>query len=945
MVARQSHLTTDRKDMKPEEKARENIDRLLIKAGWVIQDRKQMNLGESPGVAVREYPMSPGPTDYLLFVERRAVGVIEAKPEGTTLSGVSEQTEKYLTGIPPFLLCYQKPLPFGYESTGVETFFRDLRDPDSRSRPVFAFHKPETLLQWIRQQQTLRYNLQILPVLERQGLRDCQIEAITNLEESFAKDYPRALIQMATGSGKTYTAVSLAYRLIKFGGARRILFLVDRSNLGRQTFKEFQQYTTPDDGRKFTELYNVQHLTTNRIDGVSKVCITTIQRLYSMLKGDSDFDEDNESESLFNRDLGNQPAAEVEYNSKIPISTFDFIITDECHRSIYNRWRPVLEYFDAFLVGLTATPSKQTLGFFGQNLVTEYPHERAVADGVNVGYDVYRIKTEIAEDGSKIPPGFYVDKRDKLTRKIRWELLDEEMEYSANQLDRDVVADDQIRTVIQTFRDKLFTKIFPSRKHVPKTLIFAKDDSHAEDILRIVHEEFGKGNDFCKKITYRTTGDTTESLLASFRNSYDPRIAITVDMVATGTDIKPLECIIFMRNVRSQVYFEQMKGRGTRTISPTDLQAVTPDAHHKTHFVVVDAVGVCESDKTDSRPLERKRSVPFDKLLESVMLGNRETDTLTSLASRLVRLNRQIGDDARGRIAEVSGGISLQRMIHALFDAMDPDKHQQPTALIASLTESPIPERIRLLLESPTESLTPEQIQERADWLIAEACKPFDNPDVRNTLIELKRQQEQTIDTVSQDRVISSGFDQEAKTRAEQRVESFKQFIEENKDELTAIQIIYSRPHGQRHLTDQQVRQLAQAIKKPPYHFTTEELWRAYERLDRSKVRGAGPDKLLTDIISLVRFAIGETTTLEPYKETVDQRFREWLNNQEKEFSQEQMAWLEMIKDHIATSVRIEMDDFENIPFQAKGGAIKVYQLFGDALDTILETLNEQLAA
>ena len=931
--------------MTPEEKARQNIDRLLTAAGWTIQDREQMNLGESLGVAVREYPMSSGPTDYLLFVDRRAIGVIEAKPEGTTLSGVSEQTEKYLTGIPTTLLFHRKPLPFGYESTGVETFFRDLRDPDSRSRPVFAFHKPETLLEWIRQQRTLRDYLQTLPILEEQGLRDCQIEAITNLEKSFAADRPRALIQMATGSGKTYTAVSFAYRLIKLANAKRILFLVDRSNLGRQTLKEFQQYTTPDDGRKFTELYNVQYLTTNRVDGVSKVCITTIQRLYSMLKGDLDFDEENESESLFNGDSGSQSAAEVEYNSNIPISTFDFIITDECHRSIYNRWRPVLEYFDAFIIELTATPSKQTLGFFNQNLVTEYSHERAVADGVNVGYDVYRIKTEITEKGSEIEAGFYVDKRDKLTRKTRWELLDQEMEYNANQLDRDVVADDQIRKVIQTFRDNLFTEIFPGRKHVPKTLIFAKDDSHAEDILRTVHKVFGKGNDFCKKITYRTTGDTAENLLASFRNSYNPRIAITVDMVATGTDIKPLECIIFMRNIKSRVYFEQMKGRGTRTISSTDLHGVTPDAHNKTRFVVVDAVGVCENDKTDSRPLERKRSLPFDQLLESVMLGNRGPDILTSLAGRLAQLDREIGDDGRKQIAQVSGGISLQRMIHALFDAMDPDQHQQPIGLITSLTETPIPERIQLLLESPPESLTQEQIQERADWFISEACKPFDNPDVRNTLIDLKRQQEQTIDTISQDNVTFAGFDQEAEAWAEQRVESFKQFIDENRDELIAIQILYSKPYGQRHLTYQQVQQLAQAIEKPPYHLTTAELWRAYEQLDHLKVKGAGPDKLLTDIISLVRFAIDDTATLEPYKETVDRRFQEWLNNQEGSFSKEQMAWLEMIKDHIATSLRIEIDDFENIPFQAKGGAVKVSQLFGDRLDTILETLNEGLAA
>ena len=304
---------------------------------------------------------------------------------------------------------------------------------------------------------------------------------------------------MATGSGKTYTAVSFAYRLVKFARANRILFLVDRSNLGRQTLKEFQQYTTPDDGRKFTELYNVQHLAANRIDEVSKVCITTIQRLYSMLKGEPDVDEQIEGRSLYDLGLANQAAAEVEYNPDIPISTFDFIITDECHRSIYNRWRPVLEYFDAFTVGLTATPSKQTLGFFDQNLVTEYSHERAVTDGVNVGYEVYRIKTEITERGGDVEAGFYVDKRDKRTRATRLEQLDEDMEYGANQLDRAVVAPDQIRTVIRTFRENLFTQIFPGRTDVPKTLIFAKDDSHAEDIMRIVREEFARGNEFLQE--------------------------------------------------------------------------------------------------------------------------------------------------------------------------------------------------------------------------------------------------------------------------------------------------------------------------------------------------------------------------------------------------------------------------------------------------------------
>ena len=271
----------------------------------------------------------------------------------------------------------------------------------------------------------------------------------------------------------------------------------------------------------------------------------------------------------------------ISYNPDIPIEYFDFIVTDECHRSIYHYWRQVLEYFDAFIIGLTATPSKQTLGFFNQNLVMEYPHERAVADGVNVGYEVYRIKTEITEKGSTVEAGFYVDRRDKLTRKLRWEQLDDDFSYDAKQLDRSVVSKDQIRTVIKTFKEKLFTEIFPGRTEVPKTLVFAKDDSHAEDIVDIIREEFGKGNDFCKKITYRVTGEDPKTLIKEFRGSYNPRIAVTVDMISTGTDIKPLECVLFMRDIRSSVYFEQMKGRGTRTINPDDIKEISSELHYR----------------------------------------------------------------------------------------------------------------------------------------------------------------------------------------------------------------------------------------------------------------------------------------------------------------------------------------------------------------------------
>ena len=671
-------------DLAPEQRARQQIDAQLIVSGWIVQDYKQFNPGAGQGIALREAPLKSGTCDYLLLVDRKAVGVIEAKKVGTLLSGVAEQSNHYARNLPDFIQSSAAGLlPFLYESTGVETFFRDERDPSARSRCVFSFHRPNTLAEYLTEPETLRARLAAAPTLHpltAQNLRACQLEGITNLEQSFVANKPRALIQMATGAGKTYTACSFTYRLIKFGGAKRVLFLVDRANLGRQAMAEFQQFVAPDTGRKFTEVYNVQHLTSNKLDTVARVTICTIQRLYAMLRGE-ELDEDIDEKSAFEVSAADDRPKDVAYTERVPIETFDFIVMDECHRSIYGLWRQVLEYFDAFLIGLTATPSKQTIGFFNQNLVMEYNHERAVADGVNVGYEVYRIRTRVSEQGDTVDKGYYVDRRSRDTRAVRWERLDEDLVYTAKDLDRSVVVKSQIRTVLQAFKDALFTEMFPGRTMVPKTLIFCKDDSHAEDTVHIVREVFGKGNDFAKKITYKTYNPETkryeksETLIQEFRTSPQLRIAVTVDMIATGTDIKPLECLLFLRDTRSRTYFEQMKGRGTRVLTPTDLQAVSgADARAKTHFVIVDAVGVCESDKTDSRPLERKRNVAFDKLLLGVALGKRDEDTLTSLAGRLARLDREISRDESKKLAELSGGQSLSELSGGLLSAIDPDK-------------------------------------------------------------------------------------------------------------------------------------------------------------------------------------------------------------------------------------------------------------------------------
>jgi type I restriction enzyme, R subunit len=709
----------------PEQQARAKIDALLIAAGWIVQDRRDFNRTASLGVAVREFQLPAGPCDYLLFVDGNAAGVIEAKKSGVTLSGVAEQSDKYMMELPEHLAHWDTHLLFGYESTGDETFFRDMRDPRPRSRRVFAFHKPATLYEWLKQPNTLRDRLCRLPPLDERGLRDCQIDGIGGLEESLTQDKPRSLIQMTMGAGKTFTACTFSYRLITYAQARRILFLVDRNNLGDQTLKEFQNFLPPGSAHRFTDTYIVQHLHSNRIDKDAKVVITTIQRLYAMLRGEELDPEDEEASSFETWETEEGDIRPVAYNPNIPIETFDFIITDECHRSIYGVWRQVLEYFDAHIIGLTATPSKHTLGFFNQNLVAEYPYERSVADGVNVGYEVFRIRTRVTEQGGKVEAAEYqIPVRDRRSRAVRYRRLDEDLEYTARELDRSVTAPNQIRTVIQCFKDTLFTELFPDRSGtwVPKTLIFAKDDNHAEEIVHIVREVFGEGNDFCKKITYRNTGDDPKTLIKSFRVDPMPRIAVTVDMIATGTDIKPVEVLLFMRDVKSEGYFEQMKGRGVRSIRDADLQAVTPDAKTKTRFILVDAVGVTEGKKNVSQPLERKRSLSFDTLIDQIAQGRRDEDALSSLAVRLAALDKKLDEDDKGRIPQVSGGATLRELANGLLDAVDPDKQEA----IARAKHGGEP------LE--------EDIAQVAEELAETACRPFDDPKLRQLLVAARKQ-------------------------------------------------------------------------------------------------------------------------------------------------------------------------------------------------------------
>ena len=934
--------------LNPEAAARINIDQQLEACGWVVQDYRHAAVAAAPGVAVREVPTEAGPADYVLFVDGQAVGVIEAKKEGTALTGVESQTLKYQAAYPGALPAFlvDGALPFGYESTGKETRFTSGLDPVPTSRHVFAFHRPETLARWLNDYADrcsvsgLRGGLHLLPELEAAKLWSAQVEAIRNLEVSLRDNRPRALIQMATGSGKTFTAVNVSYRLLRYAAAQRVLFLVDRANLGRQTIREFKGFDTPDDGRKFTELYNARMLDSSEFDiageQATKVHVSTIQRLYSILRGEP-IDQDLDEKTGF--DTAPERPVEVAYNPKLPIESYDCIIVDECHRSIYGVWRQVLEYFDSFLIGLTATPGKQTFGFFNQNLVMEYGHEQAVADRVNVDFDVFRIRTEVSEVGGTVPAGFVTEFRDRETRQLRFEKIDEDIDYPATKLDRQVVAPDQIRTVVRTFRDSM-PEMFPDRvlredgrlEHIPKTLIFAKTDSHADDIVQIVREEFGLGNLGAVKITYTAgqSGHKPEDLLQRFRTSYETRIAVTVDMIATGTDVKPIECVVFMRMVRSRNFFEQMKGRGVRVMRAGDLQIVTPDAAgDKEKFVLVDAVGVTDTNLHDTVPLERKHGVGFDRLLNLIGLGDTSEDVISSVASRLARLDKRITHTDRSEVEEIAG-MSLSEIARRMVDALDPDRHHAAAQQAAGG-------------EEPDAA----QIAAARKQMVKAAVQPLaGNSQLREKLIEVRRSYEQIIDTATQDRVLSGEFSRDATDRARNTVESFRQFIEDHRDEIDALDILYRQPYGAR-LTYPDIKQLANAIERPPRAWTADLLWRAYEVLDASKVRGSGP-RVNTDLVSLVRYALGASDELVAYSELVDERFEAWLTQQAnlgRNFDNDQLAYLRLIKDHLVANLSVERRDLMETPFSTRGGLGRAHQLFGTDLDPLLTELARELAA
>lgn len=855
--------------MTPEEKARQKIDQWFSDAGWKVVDRDEYE-PTCTAVAIREGLLKGNlEADYFLFINGKAVGVLEAKREETDAFSdkVCNQAVLYARNVPRIYQTYQKPLPFIFTSNGKDLYFCDFRKQDSCFNQIMTIPTPYELVKLLG----INDYFAGLPTLRKKGLRDCQYEAVTELEKSFKSGQNRALMVLATGAGKTYTACLAAYRLLSYTPMRRVLFLVDRNNLGKQAEGEFGTFRLTENGDAFNTIFTVNRLRSSAIPSDSNVVISTIQRLFSFLKGDTIEDNDNDDD--------NEPTEEVVLppNLNLPHDYFDLIIIDEGHRSIYGNWRKVLEYFDtARLVGLTATPIPETMAFFNNNRIVNYTLEKSIVDGVNVDCRVYRIKTQVTENGGAILEGEKIKEETRYTGDIKTISNKETKTYTNKELNRSVINPAQIKLILSTYRDVVYTELFndPQRDanfdYMPKTLIFALNETHASNIVQIAKEVFGRTDDrFVQKITY-SAGDSNE-LIRQFRNDKDFRIAVTCTLVATGTDVKPLEVLIFMRDVESLPLYIQMKGRGVRTIGDEQLRNVTPNAFSKDCFYLIDAVGVTEHEKTIPTITDEPTTkiITFKELLEQITHGYLPDEHLKRLAATLSRIYNKADNSQRNEFVRLAND-DMKELASRIYEALENN-------ILPPFVNTNEPNNERKGLVSPLAN----------------------HADARRYLLILAAGFVNTL-MPGEDTLISKGFSiEEAKSTAE----AFENFCKEHSDEIEALRIIYNN-EGEP-ITYSMLKDLENKLKMANNHFTSKQLWNSYAILNPNSVRRSSTKEesdALTNIIQLVRFALHQIERLDSVVSTSKQYFNLWIGQNQREITDKQREVISRIVDYIASN-------------------------------------------
>ena len=857
--------------MTPEEKARVKIDQMFNDAGWTVVDRDFY----SPTItaaAIREgLLMGNREADYFLFVNGMAVGVLEAKRQEVYVASdvVCEQAIRYTRYVPRCYRSFARPLPFIYVSNGEDTFFRDCRDEDSDLVQINRIHTPKEIAKMLGIEDPFAG----LPSLDlkKKALRDCQYEAITELENSFRSGQNRALIVLATGAGKTYTACMSAYRFLAYTPMKRILFLVDRNNLGKQAESEFGMFRLTENGDPFNTIYTVNRLRSNKIPSESNVVISTIQRLHSLLTGQDIEDNDDDDEVTATDEV------QLTGNITLPPDFFDAIIIDECHRSIYGNWRQVLEYFSsARMIGLTATPVPETLAFFNNNRVVNYTLERSIIDGVNVDCRVYRIRTEATENGGAIREGDKLKRVTKYTGKVENVRNEINRRYTSEELNRSIINPAQIKLVLETYRDVVYTELFtdpprePNMDYLPKTLIFALNENHATNIVQIAKEVFNRKDDkFVQKITY-SSADSNE-LIRQFRNDKEFRIAVTCTLVATGTDVKPLEVLIFMRDVASEPLYIQMKGRGVRTIGDDQLRNVTPNAFSKDCFFLIDAVGVTESHKTVPGGGEGPQGhmITLKRLLELLTHGNVSDEYLRLIASKLSRINGKCNGEQQEE---------FNRLAHATMREIS-------TNIFEAFENGSLP---------PYEDIN-EPNNERKG-LVAPLVN---HPDARQYLLILAAGFVETLQP-GEDTLISKGFSQE---EAAELTSAFETYCNGHRDSIEALRMIYNNDGEP--LTFALLKDLENKLKMANNKFQTPRLWNSYAIVSPHSVKRyttKEEKEALTNIIQLVRFANHQIEKLESLYPQAQQLFNLWYGQMQRTVTESQIAIVRQIVDYIASN-------------------------------------------
>ena len=855
--------------MTPEEKARQKIDLWFAEAGWKVINREDYE-PTCTAVAIREGLLKGNlEADYFLFINGKAIGVLEAKREEIDpfSNNVCEQAVLYAKSVPHIYQAYQKPLPFIFTSNGKELFFCDFREQKQSFKQIMAIPTPYELVK----QLGISDYFAGLPSLQKKGLRDCQYEAVTELEKSFRSGQNRALMVLATGAGKTYTACLAAYRLLSYTPMRRVLFLVDRNNLGKQAEGEFGTFRLTENGDAFNTIFTVNRLRSSSIPSDSNVVISTIQRLFSFLRGDTIEDNDNDDD--------NEPTEEVVLppNPNLPHDYFDLIIIDECHRSIYGNWRKVLEYFDtARLVGLTATPIPETMAFFNNNRIVNYTLEKSIVDGVNVDCRVYRIKTQVTENGGAILEGEKIKEETRYTGDVKTISNKETKTYTNKELNRSVINPAQIKLILSTYRDVVYTELFndPQREanfdYLPKTLIFALNETHASNIVQIAKEVFGHTDDrFVQKITY-SAGDSNE-LIRQFRNDKDFRIAVTCTLVATGTDVKPLEVLIFMRDVESLPLYIQMKGRGVRTIGDEQLRNVTPNAFSKDCFYLIDAVGVTEHEKTIPTITDEltTKIITLKELLEQITHGYLPDEHLKRLAATLSRIYNKADNSQRTEFIRLAND-DMKELASRIYEAFENN-------ILPPFISTKEPNNERKGLVAPLAN----------------------HADARRYLLILAAGFVNTL-MPGEDTLISKGFSIE---EAKSTTEAFEDFCKEHSDEIEALRIIYNN-EGEP-ITYSMLKDLENKLKMANNHFTSKQLWNSYAILNPNSVRRSSTKEesdALTNIIQLVRFALRRIERLDSVVSTSKQYFNLWLGQNQREITDKQREVISRIVDYIASN-------------------------------------------